>query len=244
MRNHFVLGSCMQRSPCTLLVERADRLDHPRQAGLLLREFAGTLVGAKQISSFHQRQPRAALAVASNLASRTYRKLALTNAAEPLELRRVIPDIAEPLAPQVSCRLRQLHTGKDLTVRRNVTAVVARTARQVFVSRALDSARNGAPKCRLEGVHGACRLGRQLRFAGVQHRISQYRQQRGNRCAVLQRSAGAIQGAPPDLASGAFKLLLDSIVRARRCGKNRRDLTSCKPLGKGSCSSFARAHPT
>src|SRR6266849_6784713 len=102
MRNHFALGSCIQRSPCTLLVERADRFEHPRQAGLLLREFASTLIGAEQISAFHQGKPRAARAVALNLASRTNRKLALTNAAEALELRRVMPDIAEPLAPQIS----------------------------------------------------------------------------------------------------------------------------------------------
>ncbi len=177
MRNHFALGSCIQRSPCTLLVERADQLDHPRQAGLLLREFAGALVGAKQISSFHQRQPRAALAVASNLASRTYRKLALTNAAEPLELRRVIPDIAEPLAPQVSCRLRQLHTGKDLTVRRNVAAIMPRAARQVFIRRTFDSAGDRTPDWRRIVLHGTGRLRSRLRLARMQRGILHYRQQ-------------------------------------------------------------------
>src|SRR6267142_2480382 len=158
-RSHFVSGTFLQSAFGTFFVERAERLDHPRQAGLLLREFASTLVSTEQIPTLHQRQARAAFAVAPDLASRTDRKLALANRAQAFEFRRVIPDIFEFLCPQISRRLRQLDTRKNISVRRNVTAVVARTARQVFVSRALDSARNGAPKCRLEGVHGAYRLG-------------------------------------------------------------------------------------
>ena len=89
----------MRRGRLTLLMERADRLEHAGQAGFLFRKFAGTLIGAEQISAFHQGKTRAALAIVSNLASRANRKVALANAAKPFELRRVVPDIAEPFAP-------------------------------------------------------------------------------------------------------------------------------------------------
>ena len=52
-----------------LFVQRADGFEYARQLRLLLRELAGPLVRPQQVSTLHQRQPRAALAVVANLAA-------------------------------------------------------------------------------------------------------------------------------------------------------------------------------
>src|SRR5467141_4547187 len=131
----------------------ADGDGNTGQSRFLFCECASALVGSKHIPALHQRQARAALAVAPNLASRTDRKLALAYGAQPFELWRVIPDLIEFLAPQIPRRLGQLHAWKDISIRRNVTTIVARAARQVFVSQTFDAARNGTPKCRRRGIH-------------------------------------------------------------------------------------------
>src|SRR5258708_3334688 len=105
---------------------------------------ATPVVGTKQIRAVHHRHARATLAVASNFAARTDGKLALAYRAQALELRVVIPDIFEFHSPQIPRSLGQLHARKYISIRRNVTTVVAGAARQVFVSPAFDSARNGA----------------------------------------------------------------------------------------------------
>jgi hypothetical protein len=97
-------------------MERANGLEYSCHAGFLFRKFAGALIGAQQIAAFHQGKTRAALTIASNLASRANRKVALANPTKAFELRRVVPDIAEPLAPQVARRLGQLHAGKDIAI--------------------------------------------------------------------------------------------------------------------------------
>ena len=124
----------------------ADRLTHAGQHGFLFCKFASALIRAEQISAFHQGKARAALAIASNLASRANRKVALANPTKPFELWRVIPDIAEPLAPQVTRGLGQLHAGKDIAIGRNVATIVAGAARKIFVGRAFDSAGDRAPE--------------------------------------------------------------------------------------------------
>src|SRR5258708_2110578 len=123
----------------------ADGGGNARYFRLLFRKLAGALVSSKQIPAFHQRQARAALAVASNFAARTDWKLALAYGAQAFELRGVIPDIFEFRSPQIPRSLGQLHARKDISIRRDVTTVVAGAARQVFVSLAFDFARNGAP---------------------------------------------------------------------------------------------------
>jgi len=133
----------------------ADGTGYTGQSRFLFCERASALVGPKQIPAFHQRQARATLAVDSNFAARTDGKLALAYGAQAFELRGVIPDIIEFLSPQIPRRLGELYARKDISIRRNVTTVVACAARQVFVSLAFDSARNGAPKRRRKGVHGA-----------------------------------------------------------------------------------------
>src|SRR5437879_13115283 len=124
----------------------ADGNGYTGQSRFLFCKRASALVGPQQIPAFHQCQARAALALTPKLASRTDRKLALADGPQPFELRRVIPDIVEFLSSQVPGRLGQLHAGKDISIRRNVAAIVTRAARQVLVSRAFDSARNGAPE--------------------------------------------------------------------------------------------------
>src|SRR5207244_12719681 len=94
----------------------------------------------------HHHLPCTTLFRSPNLASRTDGKLALADGPQPFELRRVIPDIVEFLSSQIPGRLGQLHAGKDISIRRNVAAIVTRAARQVLVSRAFDSSRNGAPE--------------------------------------------------------------------------------------------------
>src|SRR5256884_7737562 len=158
-------------------MKRAAGNGYTSQSRFLFCERASALVGPQQVPAFHQCQARAALAVAPNLASRTDRKLALAYRAQPLELRRVIPDIVEFLSPQIPRRLGQLHAWKDITVRRDVATVVARAARLVLVSPAFHSARNGAPQRRRQGVHGGACLRAGLRLAGMPRRIPQYRQQ-------------------------------------------------------------------
>ena len=139
-RSVFVRGTCVRRCRSAFLVKGAFGLGHPGQTGFMFCKFAGALVGAQQIAAFHQGEPRAALAIGSNLASGTNRKVAFANTAEALELRRVMPDLAEPFVPQVSCRLGQLHAGIDIAVRRNVAAIVSRAARQVPIGRAFKPA--------------------------------------------------------------------------------------------------------
>src|SRR4030088_387213 len=152
-------------------MERADRRSDTCQSRFFFRQHAGALVGPEQIPAFHQRQARAAFVVPPNLASRTDRKLALAYGTQPFELWRVIPDIIEFLPPQIPRRLGQLHARKNISIRRNVTTVVARAARQVFVSRAFDSARNGAAKRRRQSIPVARWQGTWLWFAGMQQRI-------------------------------------------------------------------------
>src|SRR6267154_4813180 len=126
-------------------MQGADGSCNTRESRLFFRQRASAFVRTEQIPALHQRQTGAAFAVAAELASRTDRQLALADRAQAFELRRVIPDIIEFLSPQITRCLRQLHARKDIAIRRNVTAVVARTARQVVVGRTLDSARDGAP---------------------------------------------------------------------------------------------------
>jgi hypothetical protein len=155
-RSGFVPRNFARRDRRPLFVERANRIKHSGQSRFLFREFTGALIGTQQISTFHEGEPGAALAIASNLASRANRKMALANAANPFELGRVIPDIIESLAPQISCRLRQLDARKDIAIRRNVAAIVARAARQIFVRRVFDSAANRAAQ-RVRRRAAACR---------------------------------------------------------------------------------------
>src|SRR5207245_5327072 len=99
-----------------------------------------------------------------NFAAGTDGKLAFANRARPFKLGSVIPNGCELLSPQIPSCLGQLHARKYVSVRRNVAAVVARAARQIFVCGAFDSAGNRAPERYRQRFHGTSRLRSRLRL--------------------------------------------------------------------------------
>src|SRR5207302_4232564 len=113
------------------------------------------LVRTEQVAAFHPRKARTTLAIGTDFAFRTKRQLAFSNVTNPFEGRGAIPNLPEALLTYIPGRHGQLYASIHFAVRRKITTIVACAARQVFVSRIFNAARNCASKNRgCEPVRG------------------------------------------------------------------------------------------
>ena len=118
-----------------------------------------------------------------DFAFRTKRQLAFSDVTNPFKNRGAIPNLPEALLAYIPGRHGQLYASVHFAVRRKVTTIVACAARQVFVGRIFDTARNCASKKR--GRKPV--LGGNLRPTGLQRRILQNGQQCVHGNAMIER---------------------------------------------------------